>query len=152
MGGWNTPDPTTVSVGTVASPITKMLPVSGKLWCGCHNTVKIFNTHTLDIEHAFAVSNDTSLSVSCMASSGGLGVWISLHNSAVLRLFHSSTYECLTDINIAPAVTKMLTSKFLHGRRHKTHSNRISMAQEKLSNDILDTSRQLCSLLYWKIL
>lgn len=113
MGGWNTPDPTTVSVGTVASPVTKMLPVSGKLWCGCHNSVKILNTHSLDIEHTFAVSNDTSLSVSCMASSGGLGVWISLHNSAVLRLFHSGSYECLTDINIAPAVTKMLTSKFL---------------------------------------
>lgn len=113
MGGWNTPDPTSVSVGTVASPVTKMLPVSGKLWCGCHNSVKILNTHTLDIEHTFVVSNDTSLSVSCMASSGGLGVWISLHNSAVLRLFHSGSYECLTDINIAPAVTKMLTSKFL---------------------------------------
>ncbi|XP_024226610.1 rho guanine nucleotide exchange factor 17 isoform X10 [Bombus impatiens] len=110
MGGWNTPDPTTVSVGTVASPVTKMLPVSGKLWCGCHNSVKILNTHSLDIEHTFAVSNDTSLSVSCMASSGGLGVWISLHNSAVLRLFHSGSYECLTDINIAPAVTKMLTT------------------------------------------
>lgn len=120
MGGWNTPDPTSVSVGTVASPVTKMLPVSGKLWCGCHNSVKILNTHTLDIEHTFAVSNDTSLSVSCMASSGGLGVWISLHNSAVLRLFHSGSYECLTDINIAPAVTKMLTSKFLRVLIHCT--------------------------------
>ncbi|XP_029040418.2 rho guanine nucleotide exchange factor 17 isoform X8 [Osmia bicornis bicornis] len=110
LGGWNTPDPTTVSIGTAASPVTKMLPVSGKLWCSCHNSVKILNTHSLDIEHTFAVSNDTSLSVSCMASSGGLGVWISLHNSAVLRLFHSGSYECLTDINIAPAVTKMLTT------------------------------------------
>lgn len=110
-GGWNTPDPTTVSVGTVASPVTKMLSVSGKLWCGCHNSVKVLNTYTLDIEHTFTVSSDTSRAVSCMANSGGLGVWISLHNSAVLRLFHSGTYECLTDINIAPAVTKMLASK-----------------------------------------
>ncbi|XP_012215221.1 rho guanine nucleotide exchange factor 17 isoform X3 [Linepithema humile] len=109
-GGWNTPDPTTVSVGTVASPVTKMLSVSGKLWCGCHNSVKVLNTHTLDIEHTFTVSSDTSRAVSCMANSGGLGVWISLHNSAVLRLFHSGTYECLTDINIAPAVTKMLAT------------------------------------------
>ncbi|XP_018314116.1 rho guanine nucleotide exchange factor 17 isoform X6 [Mycetomoellerius zeteki] len=109
-GGWNTPDPTTVSVGTVASPVTKMLSVSGKLWCGCHNSVKVLNTYTLDIEHTFTVSSDTSRAVSCMANSGGLGVWISLHNSAVLRLFHSGTYECLTDINIAPAVTKMLAT------------------------------------------
>jgi len=110
-GGWSTPDPTTVSVGTVASPVTKMLSVSGKLWCGCHNSIKVLDTHTLDIEHTFVVSSDTSRAVSCMANSGGLGVWISLHNSAVLRLFHSGSYECLTDINIAPAVTKMLASK-----------------------------------------
>ncbi|XP_071861961.1 rho guanine nucleotide exchange factor 17 isoform X7 [Bombus fervidus] len=126
MGGWNTPDPTTVSVGSVASPVTKMLPVSGKLWCGCHNSVKILNTHSLDIEHTFAVSNDTSLSVSCMASSGGLGVWISLHNSAVLRLFHSGSYECLTDINIAPAVTKMLTSCDDIIRQHKAACLRVT--------------------------
>nr|XP_012147901.1 PREDICTED: uncharacterized protein R02F2.2 isoform X1 [Megachile rotundata] len=126
LGGWNTPDPTTVSIGTAASPVTKMLPVSGKLWCGCHNSVKILNTHTLDIEHTFAVSNDTSLSVSCMASSGGLGVWISLHNSAVLRLFHSGSYECLTDINIAPAVTKMLTSCDDIIRQHKAACLRVT--------------------------
>jgi len=88
-----------------------MLSVSGKLWCGCHNSIKVLNTHTLDIEHTFVVSSDTSRAVSCMANSGGLGVWISSHNSAVLRLFHSGSYECLTDINIAPAVTKMLASK-----------------------------------------
>ncbi|XP_076245903.1 rho guanine nucleotide exchange factor 17 isoform X2 [Calliopsis andreniformis] len=126
LGGWSTSDPTSVSVGTVASPITKMLPVSGKLWCGCHNSIKILNTHTLDIEHTFTVSNDTSLSVSCMATSGGLGVWISLHNSAVLRLFHAITYECLTDINIAPAVTKMLTSCDDIIRQHKAACLRVT--------------------------
>ncbi|XP_047352284.1 rho guanine nucleotide exchange factor 17-like isoform X7 [Vespa velutina] len=110
IGGWNTPDPTIVSVGTAASPVTKMLPVSGKLWCGCHNSVKVLNTRTLDIEHSFVVSSDTSRAVTCMANSGGFGVWISLHNSAVLRLFHAGSYECLTDINIAPAVTKMLAT------------------------------------------
>ncbi|KYN28457.1 Rho guanine nucleotide exchange factor 17 [Trachymyrmex cornetzi] len=125
-GGWNTPDPTTVSVGTVASPVTKMLSVSGKLWCGCHNSVKVLNTHTLDIEHTFTVSSDTSRAVSCMVNSGGLGVWISLHNSAVLRLFHSGTYECLTDINIAPAVTKMLASCDDIIRQHKAACLRVT--------------------------
>ena len=67
---------------------------------------------TLEIEHSFNVSNDTARPISCMTASGGLGVWISLHNSAVLRLFHANSYECLTDINIAPAVTKMLASKY----------------------------------------
>jgi hypothetical protein len=111
VGGWNTMDPTSLSVGTVATPVTKMLPVSGKLWCGSHNIVKILNTYTLDIEHIFGVSGDSNRPISCMASSGGLGVWISLHNSAVLKLFHAGNYECLADVNIAPAVTNMLASK-----------------------------------------
>lgn len=105
-------DPSIVSVGTVASPVTKMVPISGKLWCSCHNTVKVLNTVSLEIEHTMNVSGDNARPVSCMAASGNLGVWISLHNSAVLRLFHVNTYECLTDINIAPAVTKMLASKY----------------------------------------
>lgn len=111
-GGWNTPDPTVVPVGTAASPVTNMLPASSKLWCGCHNSVKVFNTRTLEIEHSFVVSSDISRTVTCMANSGSFGVWISLHNSAVLRLFHADSYECLTDINVAPAVTKMLAGKF----------------------------------------
>ncbi|XP_043483895.1 rho guanine nucleotide exchange factor 17 isoform X2 [Leptopilina heterotoma] len=110
LGIWNTTDPMTVSVSTDTSPVTKMLSVSGKLWCGCHNTIKVLNTYSLDIEHTFTVNNDASRTVSCMASSGGLGVWISLHNSAVLKLFHATSYECLSDINIAPAVTKMLST------------------------------------------
>ncbi|XP_047352279.1 uncharacterized protein LOC124950099 isoform X2 [Vespa velutina] len=126
IGGWNTPDPTIVSVGTAASPVTKMLPVSGKLWCGCHNSVKVLNTRTLDIEHSFVVSSDTSRAVTCMANSGGFGVWISLHNSAVLRLFHAGSYECLTDINIAPAVTKMLASCDDIIRQHKAACLRVT--------------------------
>ncbi|PSN51853.1 hypothetical protein C0J52_04735 [Blattella germanica] len=49
-GGWNTTDPYTVSVGTVATPVTRMLPIAGKLWCGCHNSIKILNTSSLEVE------------------------------------------------------------------------------------------------------
>ncbi|KAL2727591.1 rho guanine nucleotide exchange factor 17-like isoform X9 [Vespula maculifrons] len=125
-GGWNTSDPTVVSVSTASSPITKMLPVSGKLWCGCHNCVKVFNTHSLNIEHNFVVSNDASRAVTCMVNSGSFGVWISLHNSAVLRLFHADNYECLTDINVAPAVTKMLASCDDIIRQHKAACLRVT--------------------------
>ncbi|KAF7404045.1 hypothetical protein HZH68_006839 [Vespula germanica] len=125
-GRWNTPDPTIVTVGTAATPITKMLPVFGKLWCSCHNSVKVLNTRTLDIQHSFVVSNDTNRVVTCMANSGGFDVWISLHNSAVLRLFHAGSYECLTDINIAPAVTKMLASCDDIIRQHKAACLRVT--------------------------
>lgn len=49
-GGWNTTDPFTVSVGTAATPVTRMLPIAGKLWCGCHNAIMILNTASLEVE------------------------------------------------------------------------------------------------------
>jgi hypothetical protein len=41
----------------------------------------------------------------------GLGVWISLQNSAAIKLFHVMSYELLCDVNVTSAVTKMLASK-----------------------------------------
>ncbi|KAK0084503.1 hypothetical protein PV325_006925 [Microctonus aethiopoides] len=125
-GGWNTVDPTIISVGTVASPVTKMVPVSGNLWCSCQNTIKIINTMTLEIEHTLNISGDSAHPVSCMTASGGIAIWISLHNSAVLRLFHANTYECLTEINIAPAITKMLASCDDIIRQHKAACLRVT--------------------------
>ncbi|GLG97565.1 JNK-interacting protein 3 [Gryllus bimaculatus] len=107
LGGWNTSDPYAVSVGTAAMPVTRMLPISGKLWCACHNFIKILNTITLEVEHSFPVNTENSRAITNMAASG-FGVWISMQNSAIIRLFHAVTRECLCDVNVAPAVTKML--------------------------------------------
>lgn len=49
-GSWNTSDPVTINVGSAAVPVSKMLPVGDKLWCSCHNTVKIFDTVTLQFQ------------------------------------------------------------------------------------------------------
>jgi hypothetical protein len=61
-------------------------------------------------QHSFVIGGDSNRSITNMAVSG-TGVWLSLQNSAVLRLVHSVTYEVLAEINTAPAVTKMLSSK-----------------------------------------
>ncbi|XP_069677397.1 rho guanine nucleotide exchange factor 17 isoform X2 [Periplaneta americana] len=124
-GGWNTTDPYTVSVGTAAMPVTRMLPIAGKLWCGCHNAIKILNTASLEVEHSFQVNSDSGRAVTCMALSG-LGVWISLQNSAVIRLFHATSYEFLCDVNVAPAVTKMLASCDDIIRQHKAACLRVT--------------------------
>lgn len=125
IGGWNTSDPYTVSVGTAATPVTKMIPVAGRLWCGCHNTIKILNTSSLHVEHSFQVNADASRAVTGMAVYGS-GVWISLQNSAIIRLFHSTTYENLCDVNVAPAVTKMLAGCDDIIRQHKAACLRVT--------------------------
>lgn len=49
-GSWNTSDPVTINVGSAALPVSKMLPVGDKLWCSCHNNVKIFDTVALQFQ------------------------------------------------------------------------------------------------------
>ncbi|XP_075227157.1 rho guanine nucleotide exchange factor 17 isoform X2 [Lycorma delicatula] len=131
-GGWNTADPQMVTVGTVSTPVTRMLPINDKLWCSCHSTVKVLNTANLNIENSFSacsncggVGGEGVRSISCLAAAG-LGVWISLQNSATLRLFHANTYDCLAEVNVASAVTKMLTSCDDIIRQHKAACLRIT--------------------------
>ncbi|XP_046669162.1 rho guanine nucleotide exchange factor 17-like isoform X2 [Homalodisca vitripennis] len=124
-GVWNTSQPYTVTVGSVANPVTRMVPISGKLWCSCHNTIKVLNISNLSVEHQFSGSGETQRSISCLAVSG-LGVWLSLQHSAVIRLFHAASYDCLGEVNIAPAVTKMLASCDDIIRQHKAACLRVT--------------------------
>ncbi|XP_050544977.1 rho guanine nucleotide exchange factor 17-like [Daktulosphaira vitifoliae] len=124
-GSWNTSDPVTINVGSAAMPVSKMLPVGDKLWCSCHNTVKILDTNTLQFQHTFVIGGDSNRSLTNMVVSG-MGVWLSLQNSAVLRLVHSLTYEVLAEVNTAPAVTKMLSSCDDIIRQHKAACLRVT--------------------------
>lgn len=63
-------------------------------------------------QHSFVIGGDSNRSITNMVVSA-MGVWLSLQNSAVLRLVHSLTREILAEVNTAPAVTKMLSSKFM---------------------------------------
>ena len=49
-GLWDTECPYTRTIGSAASPITKMLAVAGKLWCGCQNQIHVINPLALNIE------------------------------------------------------------------------------------------------------
>lgn len=44
---WDPQSSQTLVLGTPTSPVTKMVPVGGKLWCGSQNRVLIINTTTL---------------------------------------------------------------------------------------------------------
>lgn len=91
-------------------PASKMIPNTGKLWCGCGNTIKVVNIQTFAIENVFTVNNDLNKPITCIVISGN-GVWLSLQNSSVVKCYHAVSFEFLCELNLAPAVTKMLTSK-----------------------------------------
>ncbi|TRZ02143.1 hypothetical protein DNTS_014238 [Danionella cerebrum] len=122
---WDPQSSQTLSLGSPSAPVTKMVPVGGKLWCGCQNRILIINTSTLAQEHWFAVGQDSGRCVSSMVCSGK-GVWVALQGSALVRLYHSLTFESLAEVDVAPAVHKMLAGSDAIIRQHKAACLRIT--------------------------
>lgn len=122
---WDPQNSKSLSLGSPGSPITKMVAVAGKLWCGCQNRVIVLNTATLEQEHTLQVGQDSGRSVSCMVSAAP-GVWLSLQGSALVRLYHPTSYEQLAEADITPPVHKMLAGSDAIIRQHKAACLRIT--------------------------
>ncbi|KAJ7995336.1 hypothetical protein DPEC_G00243510 [Dallia pectoralis] len=122
---WDAQSSQTLSLGTPGSPVTKMVPVGGKLWCSSQNRILIINTTTLQQEHGFQVGTDSSRCVTSLVSYGQ-GVWLALQGSAQIRLYHAQTWESLTEVDVAPAVHKMLAGSDAIIRQHKAACLRIT--------------------------
>lgn len=61
-------------------------------------------------QHCFQVGTDSSRCVTCMVAHSQ-GVWLALQGSAQVRLYHAQTWDLLTEVDVAPAVHKMLAGK-----------------------------------------
>ncbi|NXL53557.1 ARHGH factor, partial [Podilymbus podiceps] len=122
---WDPQNSKSLSLGSPGSPITKMVAVAGKLWCGCQNRIIVLNTATLAQEHTLQVGQDGGRSVTCMVSAG-TGVWVALQSSAQVRLYHATSYEQLAEADITPPVHKMLAGSDAIIRQHKAACLRIT--------------------------
>uniref|UniRef100_A0A6I8QL20 Rho guanine nucleotide exchange factor 17 n=1 Tax=Xenopus tropicalis TaxID=8364 RepID=A0A6I8QL20_XENTR len=122
---WDPQNSKSLPLGSPGGPVTKMVSVSGKLWCGCQNRVIIFNTSSLLQEHTFHIGQDQNRSVTCMVSSC-VGMWIALQSSAQVRLYHATSFEQMAEVDIAPPVHKMLAGSDAIIRQHKSACLRIT--------------------------
>ncbi|XP_059819939.1 rho guanine nucleotide exchange factor 17-like isoform X1 [Hypanus sabinus] len=122
---WDPQNSHTLCLGSPGNPVTKMVPVAGKLWCGCQNRILVINTATLCQEHMIQIGQDSNRCVTSMVSSS-LGVWIAMQSSAQVKLYHAGTYENLAEVDVAPAVHKMLAGSDAIIRQHKAACLRIT--------------------------
>uniref|UniRef100_A0A1B0CD35 Rho guanine nucleotide exchange factor 17 n=1 Tax=Lutzomyia longipalpis TaxID=7200 RepID=A0A1B0CD35_LUTLO len=122
--GWNTSDPTTLTIGSASNPITKLLNVDGKLWCSIQGVIKIFNVSTHQVENEVQISSESKPITNMVASQHG--VWMSIQNSSVLKCFHSKTYEIVVEVNVSGPVSKMLSNCDDIIRQHKAACLRIT--------------------------
>ncbi|XP_047372494.1 rho guanine nucleotide exchange factor 17 isoform X1 [Sciurus carolinensis] len=122
---WDAQNFKSVTLGAQGSPITKMVSVGGRLWCGCQNRILVLNPDTLQLEHTFCVGQDSSRSVACMVDSS-LGVWVTLKGSAHVCLYHPDTFEQLAEVDVTPPVHRMLAGSDAIIRQHKAACLRIT--------------------------
>lgn len=47
--GWNTVASQCIQIGSVTSPVTRILNVHGRLWCSMQGIIKILDTDTLTV-------------------------------------------------------------------------------------------------------
>lgn len=112
-GSWNVNYPINIQVGTASCPVLKLIAHEGKLWCNYGNSIKILNPQSLITENIFSINTENNKPISCIVVSRN-NVWLSVQHSAVIKCYNSSNFEFVCEVNVAAAVTKMLTSKYKH--------------------------------------
>ncbi|XP_070800205.1 rho guanine nucleotide exchange factor 17 [Pituophis catenifer annectens] len=122
---WDSQNSKSLLLGSPGNPVTKMVAVGGKLWCGCQNRIVILKTSTLLQEHTFLVGQDSNRSVTCLVTSS-VGIWVSLQGSAQVRLYHPASYDQLAEVDVTPPVHKMLAGSDAIIRQHKAACLRIT--------------------------
>ena len=82
-------------------------------------------------------------------TSAGLGVWLAIEGSPLLKLYHALTVECLMEVNVAPAVTKTLGQQDDIIRQHKLSCLRVSDSIKAKLNSVKVTCVTVCKDLVW---
>ncbi|XP_058979261.1 uncharacterized protein LOC101893211 isoform X1 [Musca domestica] len=121
---WNTTSSHCLSIGTVTSPVTKLLNVHGRLWCSIQGIIKVLDIETLAVVNQIQISSDSKPITNMCVSSNY--VWISIQNSAHIKCFHSNTHQLITEVNLAQAVNKMLSNCDEIIRQHKAACLRVT--------------------------
>ncbi|XP_017014130.3 uncharacterized protein [Drosophila takahashii] len=121
---WNTCSSHCLSIGTVTSPVNKLLNVNGRLWCSIQGIIKVLDVETLTVINQIQISSDSKPITNMTVSNNH--VWISIQNSAHIKCFHSNTHQLVTEVNLAPAVNKMLSNCDEIIRQHKAACLRVT--------------------------
>jgi hypothetical protein len=87
--------------------------------------IHIINHHTIKHEATVQVNSDADSRIRELCSSG-LGVWLALSASPLIKLYHALTLECLLEINVCPLVTKTLAGCDDIIRQHKLSCLRVT--------------------------
>lgn len=101
------------------SPVTCLLPINEELFACSHNKIWIIiggqversyslqTTVVNDEDHDAIISPQEEIRPNLLAHCG-IGLWVSLIDSSIIKLFHTETFKHLQDLNVASNVKRIL--------------------------------------------
>jgi len=90
-----------VVVTLSSSPVNCMIPVGSDMFATSHN--KIWVLRGSNIERSYSLSENDESGVGPrphLLAHCGIGLWVSLEDTSIIRLYHTETFKHLQDLNI----------------------------------------------------
>ena len=121
-------EPIIISLSTT-HPVTCLLPVNKEMFACCGEKIWIINNAQLDRSYYLHNNNKNSPSNEQLSPGDpainvqhfpeedlkpnllahcGIGLWVSLVNSSIIKLYHTETFKHLQDVNVASNVKRIL--------------------------------------------
>uniref|UniRef100_A0A8C4PWD1 Rho guanine nucleotide exchange factor 10-like protein n=1 Tax=Eptatretus burgeri TaxID=7764 RepID=A0A8C4PWD1_EPTBU len=122
-GVWELNKPHVLPLGSAAVPVVGMAVAEGRLWCGGLSLLLVLDPQKLHVEvcHTYFVPRP----VACLVATAR-AVAASLQGSSLLSLFDPNTFQCITVVDVSPAVSRVLAGSDAIIRQHKSACLRVT--------------------------
>lgn len=101
------------------SPVTCLLPINNEVYACCGSKIwviseqRVAKSYSLDSHGQTEIDSiDESLEDELrpnLLAHCGIGLWVSIQDSSIIKLYHTETFKHLQDLNVAPNVRRVVT-------------------------------------------
>ena len=82
------------------SPVSCMIPVGSEMFVTSHNKIWVLRGSSVERSYCLSENEDIVGPRPHLLAHCGIGLWVSLEDTSVIRLYHTETFKHLQDLNI----------------------------------------------------
>lgn len=83
-----------------SSPVSCMMPVGNEIFATSHNKIWVLRGPAIERSYCLSESDEASGPRPHLLAHCGIGLWVSLEDTSIIRLYHTETFKHLQDLNI----------------------------------------------------
>ena len=92
-------EPATITLSQ--SSVTCMIPIGSEMFAASHNKIWVLRGPTVDRSYSLSENDDNNTGPRPnLLAHCGIGLWVSLEDSSIIRLYHTETFKHLQDLNV----------------------------------------------------